>query len=234
MFDIDRYIEKNRYLYHMATEGAWPQIQKHGLLTTNQLLDKCKVDSDTRNRLREIRFRRSYKIFGDDFGSATIRDQKVVRQERLKDLLHRDTTLDQWYELLNSRVFLWANKKSLEGLLSARSYRNHAQTVLTFSAKQVFEKYSEQLTLTDINTGAIMFPNAPQRGRTSFQAVDEFQPLGSRKLTEVTVSNGLPNVEQLLISVAHRLPDGTETILWSRDASFFPEARVIPPASLVQ
>ena len=35
-------------LYHMAEEGSWPSIRRHGLLSTSALLDRCLVSGRRR------------------------------------------------------------------------------------------------------------------------------------------------------------------------------------------
>jgi hypothetical protein len=48
--DVDEFCERYPRLWHLADADAWPGIQRHGLLTTSQLLDRFEVVDLARRR----------------------------------------------------------------------------------------------------------------------------------------------------------------------------------------
>jgi len=54
-FTVGKFFELNPKLYHMSAEGAWPVIQRHGLLSTTAVLDKAEIDGRRRTDLESRR-----------------------------------------------------------------------------------------------------------------------------------------------------------------------------------
>ena len=42
--EIERLISRYPTLYHMAEDGSWESIQRHGLLSTSALLDRFEIE----------------------------------------------------------------------------------------------------------------------------------------------------------------------------------------------
>src|SRR5689334_13986459 len=93
-------------LYHMAEAGVWPSIERHGLLSTTALLDLFEVNGNQRRAIQSEHRPESVTITHPQHGSAVIRDQKPMREGALRKCL-REMSPQQWYEMLNGRVFLW-------------------------------------------------------------------------------------------------------------------------------
>src|SRR5277367_3908204 len=95
-------------LYHMAEAGSWESILKRGLLCTSSLLDLFEVNPALSPDIELRKRDRSYEIQNSALGRAVIRDQKPIVESKLQKSLH-DCTLEEWYRLLNGRVFFWLN-----------------------------------------------------------------------------------------------------------------------------
>ena len=76
---IDRY----PVLYHMASYGAWPSIQEHGLLSTSALLELLEVPDAKRTELMTKQRRTSIPVTHPTKGSAILRDQKPLSEKNL-------------------------------------------------------------------------------------------------------------------------------------------------------
>jgi hypothetical protein len=107
----------------MAMGGSWPKIREFGLLSTQTLLDLFDVQDDLRTRLMTQRRGESVEISHPQYGNAIVRDQKPLIESKLKGALSGGTTLQEWYQVLNERVFFWLTVERLRVLLNAKTYK---------------------------------------------------------------------------------------------------------------
>src|SRR5438445_4566198 len=104
--EVSELIQTFPRLDHMAEAGSWPSVQQHGLLSTTGLLELFEINGEQRQKL-ECRHRpERVSIHHPKHGSAVIRDQKPMDDSGLRRAL-RDMTPEEWYRLLNSKVFFW-------------------------------------------------------------------------------------------------------------------------------
>jgi hypothetical protein len=208
-------------LWHMAEDGSWDSIQKHGLLSTTSLLDLYKYTGKPRQELESIRRPESVLISADGLPNAVVRDQKPMTASALQKCLTDGTTPEQWFETLNARVFFWLSRERLRGLLNAKAYRGRAQTVLTLDTASVVAANRDRIRLSPINSGATIYNPAP-RGRDTFSTMSDF-PFDERRKTrtldnavvELTVLGSVSDIKDHAIAV-HSIHDGKQTELWRR------------------
>jgi hypothetical protein len=194
----------------MAWEGSWPSIQRHGLLSTEALLDCWEVDDAQKRPLMETHRPEAVTIDHPDFGRATVRDQKPVSDEGLQRCLEGGLEPRDWYRLLNQRVFFWATQERLDALLGARAYRDSRHTVLTVDTSTLVSRYGDEIELTTMNTGCtVPFPHA--RGLASFTPLRDFDYAASRRkrgrgraIVEIVVLRGIPDLTDFVVTVEHR------------------------------
>lgn len=185
-------------LYHMAEPGSWESIRKYGLLSTSSLLTFFGIDGPARQEIETHRRNKSHEIRHAKHGRAVIRDQKPIVESKLKAAL-QDCTLEEWYALLNSRVFFWLTKERLKVLLSAREYRNKPHTVLTLETLAIAKDYQPSITLSPMNSGNTL-PIAHPRGIATFSKMADypFQERLKRGLhytvVELAIDRGVPNI----------------------------------------
>ena len=53
--EFERLISRYPTLYHMAEDGSWESIRKHGLLSTSALLDKFEIEGEERLAIESAR-----------------------------------------------------------------------------------------------------------------------------------------------------------------------------------
>lgn len=208
-------------LYHMAEADAWDAIVQHGLLSTSRLLDLFKVEGSARQAIESARRPDSVAITSPEYGAAVIRDNKPLSDRRLAACLS-GMTLSEYYELLNSRVFFWPTRQRLEALLSARAYRERAHLVISVDTKRLLERQGDQVSLSPINSGAVMF-EAPRRGPETFLSVADFDFDGWRRrrsrlkaIAEVAVSSGVESILEVGNKAEIAAPDGERRHIWKR------------------
>lgn len=204
----------------MAEAGTWPGIQRHGLLSTTALLDLFQIDGLRRFEIESMRRPQIVDIEHPVHGRAQIRDNKPLREQFLKECLN-DMSMQQWYELLNRKVFFWVRPERLETLLSARAYRSRSHDVLTFDTAALLARHGGTAALASINTGATLYPSAPTRGRGTFATVVDFDFDDARRrrgageaIVELTVDYAVPDVDGLVLKVERRQQGVPSQILW--------------------
>ena len=106
----------------MAQCGSWPNIRKHGLLSTTALLDLFQKTGKERSKIESHWRASSIQIDHPKYGKAVVRDQKPARPEWIEKVLV-GVTPEQWYRFLNSKVFFWLSQDSLTSMLK----RSHVQ-----------------------------------------------------------------------------------------------------------
>ena len=210
-------------LYHMAEQGSWTSIRRHGLLSTRGLLDLFEVDEPRRSQILSLRRPKSVPLEHPVYGTAVVRDQIPLSEARLRGCL-TDMTLEEWLHVLNSRVFFWLDQPHLETLLDARAYRDNPHDVICIDTAALIERYADRITLSPINSGATMY-KPPERGSRTFLPITEYpfqerrRARGRDAIIELAVDDGVSDVLQVAVRVERRRSGGrVEAVLWERSS----------------
>lgn len=209
-------------LYHMAEEGSWPSIQKHGLLSTSALLDlfgiigKKRLGIEENHRMDKVLI--SHKIHG----SAIIRDQKPMNDSGLLRCLEPGISPALWYKILNEKVFFWLTRERLNRLLHARPYRGKRHCILTVDTSALLEKYARMVRLSPINSGCTK-PYPWPRGLDTFLPLNQYpydywnkKRRGKDPIVELAVRHSVPDVCSVLIRVEEVQGSAVGPVLWER------------------
>ena len=137
--DTETLINRHPTLWHMAEVGAWPKIREQGLLSTSALLDLFGYAGEERRRIEAERRLKAVQITHPDHGTALIRDNAPLHEQRLLACLE-DMSPREWYTLLNRKVFFWVSQERLEGLLNARLYRDREHDVIVIDSRQLTDR----------------------------------------------------------------------------------------------
>jgi hypothetical protein len=192
-------------LYHMAHAGAWPSIERLGLLSTTALLDLFEVNGSRREELEAGRRSRSEPITHAKHGQALLRDQIPLNEIKLANALHDGLTPQEWYRILNRKVFFWGPQSRLSILRGAREYEADRQTIVVVDAARLVARHGDRVLLCHMNSGATQ-PMAFPRGKKTFLPIDQY-PLAERRkkygpkgaVAEVTVDYSVPDVREFVI-----------------------------------
>ena len=194
-------------LYHMAERGSWGSIQNYGLLSTSALLDLFKVTGIRRETIEAKRRPENVVIEHPAVGRAVVRDQKPIDNSGLSRCLQDGLVPEDWYRILNERVFMWLSPDRLRRLLTARPYRAIEHDVLELDARSLIANYRELITFSPINSGATK-PFPCNRGRDTFLPIKEYPYSEWRKkrrvgerVVELAVAGGIADVRRFVLRV---------------------------------
>lgn len=204
----DRLAQLHPRLYHMSTAGAWPSLQRHGLLSTAALLERFEVSEADRVRFASQRRANIVPIDHPHHGRAELRDHGPLSDAKLRTALRDGLTVADWYSLLNARVFFWPREDRLLALLGARAYRGARHTVVVVDTRDLLDRHWSKVELSAINSGSTAYDAAP-RGRDCFLHPDRFafehwraKRRSPRKaIAEVTVLGGVPDISAVAVDV---------------------------------
>lgn len=210
------FVARHPALYHMAEQGSWESIREHGLLSTSALLDLFEITGPERYAVESAHRPASVQISHPRYGVAVVRDQKPMSETKLRSCLI-GMEPQEWYELLNRKVFFWPTVERLVGLLSARAYRNRPHVVIEVDTSILLEQMLNRTTLSRINSGSTVYVPV-SRGRETFVPLSEYPQdwWRNRRLGEVAVDYGIPNVADMVISVEEWEGSSKLKTVWER------------------
>ncbi|MGI4798211.1 MAG: DUF7002 family protein [Janthinobacterium lividum] len=202
--ELQDLVHANPTLFHMAERGAWPAIQRHGLLSTSALLDLYGVTGAARVALEATRRPDTATLTQPGFPDIAIRDQKPMSDRALESCLTGGMTPPDWYRLLNGKVFFWLTEARLAKLLGARPYRAHEHDVLQLDTARLVAAYRDVITLSRINSGSTI-RKAALRGPDTFRTIADY-PIrrGRERAVELAVTGGIPDIARYVTDVTWR------------------------------
>lgn len=219
--DLEEFFENSPNLYHMAQPGSWSLIEKLGLLTTNQLLEKFEIPDDQKRLLTSQRRPESVQIVHENLGQAVVRDQIPLLDADLESCLLDGLTPLDWHKLLNERVFFWTSEERLHRLTGAGAYRDMEHDVLTLDSRSLFSEFYSKIELSPMNSGCTR-PWRHKRGKDTFLPIDAYDYKAWRKkrkkhdvVAEVTVIEGVSPILPYVTEVRRMKRDETLQILFS-------------------
>ena len=187
-------------LYHLTQVTNWPSIERYGLLSTQALLDLAGLSGKEREYI-EHRHRTEHVLLSN---GVVISDQKPMPPKALERCL-QGVTPEQWYALLNSKVFFWLDTDRLSRL--RRVYRSIPQIVMSIDTEKLLARHAGQITLTPINTGNARRQPA-QRGLCTFVPYETWLESGWTSETEALHTRPrLRSHPPAELTVAYAIPD---------------------------
>ncbi len=204
---VSELVARYSKLYHMAEDASWPNINKHGLLSTSALLTMYGYKGSKRGAIEsECRLKKE-TISCNGYEDVVIRDQKVMPPKDLGKCLLGGMTPQEWYEYINKRIFFWVKWERLEWFLGAREYRNEPHLVITVDTRGLLERYAKLVTLTNMNTGSTIydkerFDRPRLRGKQTFKTIEEYPYYAVDSIVELVVEGGVPDIADITICVA--------------------------------
>lgn len=197
----ERLITLHPVLYHMADARNWASIERHGLLSTSSLLDRCGVFGEQRDAL-ESSHRPTTVALPNPDGPVFVRDQHPLDPAALAGCLD-DVTPEAWYRVLNGRVFFWPTRERLEKMLGA--YGRSEQAIFEVDTRTFLERHAGKTELSHINSGyaSQRYPPA-RRGRSTFVPLRDYAYSAGNKIAEVTVLDSVPDIFDVTLRVALR------------------------------
>ena len=208
--ESEHLVKLHPVLYHMADARNWESIERHGLLSTSALLDRCGVSGDARIML-QASHRPATVPLESESGTVFVRDQHPLDPTALTGCLD-DMSPEAWYLTLNERVFFWPTRDRLERMLGA--YGRSEQAVFEVDTRALLERYTNRLELSHINSGyaSTRYPPA-RRGRHTFIPLSDYVYSARNKVAEVTVLGAVPDIFDMTVQVMLQRVK-SERVLW--------------------
>jgi hypothetical protein len=172
--DIQDFIKKRPYLYHLTDRSNLPLILKaKELWSTTAIVTSFLPKKDAYTFLREKREKHT-TIF-DGKLNYKIRDQKPILMTVLERSLSEGNAGD-FIELLNKRVFWWPTLSRLNRHYN--TYANEKPVILRVKTDEIFE-INDNIEFCHLNSGATRCHpkyqgNAPTRGKNSFLSIENY------------------------------------------------------------
>jgi hypothetical protein len=200
--EVEELIARHPRVFHTMSATAWPSVQRHGLLSTQQLIDLYGLDAAERDELLGAPRKQSTVLRRPGLPPAVIRDQKPMKF--LAEKIDPSSSLSEYLAAINSRVFFWASAERLDRLRRAKGYRTDDQVVLHVGTRALVERHGPRIQLCRLNSGAVTQKNHPLRGHRSWLPIadypyDEYRRRYGRDgaLVEITVLDAVPDVLDL-------------------------------------
>ncbi|HVY06246.1 MAG TPA: hypothetical protein VHB46_09740 [Burkholderiales bacterium] len=188
----------------MLDAGNWPSVQRSGLLSAARLMHAAGEAPSARREYRPEQKRLA--------SGALIRNQKPMPPTALARCLKDGLAPEDWYELLNSKVFFWLDAERLNR--QRQACKAAPQVVLVVDAAKMLAKHGRAAAVSPINTGNAMRAAAP-RNRTTFVPYAHWVEAGwkhesisraairpsSHRPVELTVDDAVPDILEFVTRV---------------------------------
>lgn len=214
---LEKLFEMYPKLYHMAEAGTWESIQRRGLLSASAVLDLFHLEGNQRSAYELEHRRQMLSVLPNRPDPIVLRDQRPMPPERLRMALTDGTTPEQWYQLINGKVFFWAEHHRLLRLLNA--YRNDEHDVLIVDTRSLVTTHLQNVWLCHMNSGNTL-PIPHHRGVQIFQRIQDFPAKKDgrpeKHVVEVLVDRGVPDIAAHTLEVLRMKRDEVLGQLWKR------------------
>jgi hypothetical protein len=208
---IQRVIELYPTVFHMAEAGSWASIRERGLMSTSAVLDHFNVVGAERSRIEAGHRTTKIPVQPGRQDAIVLRDQIPMPPARLLRALGGSTTPEDWYRIINAKVFFWAEEHRLHNLLNARQYRNLEHDVLWVDTASLVAAHGPEMWLCRMNSGNT-FPMPFARDASIFQRIANY-PVTARgnpspAVVEVLVDHSVPDIARH-VKVVYRMRGST-------------------------
>jgi hypothetical protein len=189
-------------LFHLADASNRRSIEQLGLLSASDLIERAGLPRVWCER------RRPHRLVLPN--GVVLRDQKPMPPTALKRCL-RNMTPEEWYRLLNSRIFLWIDLERLNRQRNACS--RFTQVLFVVKTEKLLERYASSVELTPINSGNarrrpavrgtktfVPYLNWVERGWHAEEREQGVRPR-SHAPVEFTVSRAMPDWMDFVIEI---------------------------------
>jgi hypothetical protein len=186
--EINKFIEKHPFVYHLTNKNNLQQIINCGsLFSTNYLIDKSK-----KAEYLPIKRQKRPKHYELEIDGVIyfIRDQQPISEKALSKCLTHNWICADFYEHLNNRVFMWPNLDRLWRHFNR--YKNENPIILRFDTFSILQK-NKNAKFCRLNSGAtransFLGGKPPARGIDTFQSAEEYT-FSISSVAEVTFEN---------------------------------------------
>jgi hypothetical protein len=185
--EIEKFILKNEFLYHLTDVRNWNIIKDTGVLfSAKTIVDLSNLDEEDKIRILHTRRPEHQSILSDGI-LYYLRDQRPISETNLIKCLTEGWTIADFIYLLNSKIFFWPNLSRLWSHYARYSKEN--PIILKVSTRSML-LLNENAECCRLNSGATRSNSyldgaPPKRGEGTFLPVANYnRSVGS--VAEVT------------------------------------------------
>lgn len=187
-------------VYHLVDTRNYASIRKYGLLSAQRLQER--TDIATPEMIAHWRQHRAKSVMLPD--GTVLRDQRPMPPNALRRCLDPGLEPEDWYELLNGKVFFWTDHDRLNR--QRRACGGTEQIALTIDAAALLHHYGNVAGVSPINSGNAMRA-AARRGRSTFVPYRLWQAEGWRSERQDGSPPRLPNHPPAELVIPGAVPD---------------------------
>jgi hypothetical protein len=198
-------------LFHVTRADALPSIERHGLQSTNALLDLFEISPLLRAEIA-LHPRKTYLDLSHvDHGTVTLNHQKPLVESALIKCLDDGLSVPDWIDKLNSRVFFWPDDKRLNTFLQSNTKLGLPMCILSLDTLTLIQVFWDQMEVSPMNSGNTR-RKPLKRGHSTFSSLNELdyaiwrRASGGRNLRtirEVIVKDKIPDAMNYVTKVHH-------------------------------
>lgn len=213
---LEKLLQRYPFVYHMAEAGTWPSIQRRGLLSTTASLDALGIAGAQRIALESAYRPEMAHLRPGSADDIVLRDQRPMHPRRLAQALPDGVTTEQWYRLINSKVFFWVSPERLGRLL--RSYGASEHDVLRVDTASLLQAHFARTWLCHMNSGNTL-PIPHYRDETIFKRIPDYpanragNPI--KEVVELVVDYSVPDITKHVVDVTRVQGDVQRGVVWS-------------------
>lgn len=204
--EIDKFIERNEFLYHLTDRRNWDIIKEVGSLHSTELIvNRSNLDEAEKNKILHNRRPVHAQIPINGF-SYFLRDQRPISEKNLIKCLTNGWTVSDFLYHLNRRVFFWPTINRLRSHYDRYAHENPIIIKVSSRTMLALNKDAEFCRLNSGATRSSSYLNGapPERGEDTFQPASLYK-LPVRSIAEVTFPNSCELPKKFYIG---NCPDG--------------------------
>jgi len=203
--DLDALVAKLPRIWHATFVGGWEGIQRSGLRSSADLLAEA-------GRSDETTVMRTDPVHVDNAEGVAVLRNQVPNRTDLAPYLD-GITVAEWWEMLNSRSYFFADEVALDRLVESYAKQGIAQEVISFQTRRLLSPVVDHIEVSTVNAGVFPRATGPTRGRSTFQPLAEYSGLAT-KLKELTVTTTVPVTDAAVMKVVRFTPGQDPVRIW--------------------
>jgi hypothetical protein len=187
--DLAKLVDRYAYLWHVTFAGGCDGIRTCGFQRAIDLLPGSAA-----------MIRLNVSVVGAADGKrVTIRNQVRSRVDPSPCL--DGISVEDWWTLVNSRVYFFCRKSDAKKLRDSYLSQSHPQELIKLRTRPLLQRVLQAVELTTVNVGVFPRATGPSRGPKNFIRLAEFPGAELAKVREVTVICPVPVDGSEVVSV---------------------------------
>ncbi len=166
---ISLFLQRYPQVYHVSLCSNPRTVVELGLLSAAGILNLLELPTSLRKPLQESQRKAITRLSHPVHGLFFLNDQIPLAPAALDRCL-QGSTVTEWYEELNHRIFFWLSRSRVDRFAAARKAISPARTLFVLNTEQLLGTQPESFDLCHFNSGSAIRKAVP-RSLASFQSL---------------------------------------------------------------